>query len=49
MKIRNILKSKKGDTNFISIIIILVVFVIIALLFGPYISKLFEMLTALFK
>lgn len=43
-----LLKNKKGDTNIISLLIILAVIIAAVVIFKPYIAKFFLWLTGLF-
>ena len=45
---KKFLKSEKGDTNIISLLILLGVIVVAVIIFRPYIEKLFSWLFGLF-
>ena len=45
---KKFLKSEKGDTNIISLLILLGVIVVAVIIFRPYIAKLFSWLLGLF-
>ncbi len=46
--LKNFFKSEKGDTNIVSLIVLLGVIVIAAIVFKPYIAKLFSWILGLF-
>lgn len=46
--LKDFLKSEKGDTNIVSLIVLLGVIVIAAIVFKPYIAKLFSWILGLF-
>ena len=46
--LKRFLKSEKGDTNIVSLLIVLAVVVIAFVIFKPYVAKLFSWLLGLF-
>lgn len=46
--LKNLLRNENGDTNIISLIILLGVIVVAAIIFKPYIVKLFSWILGLF-
>ena len=46
---RNFWKSENGDTNFVSIIILLILMIVAVALFGPYVSEFVSWLSSMLE